>query len=178
MDIPDCPAMVMALNGSARLRTASQAFSLGVRGLTSGPVRKRANQFLAGGHFGGVAWAAGLGEMPSCAAPEAGIFAESEAAGEIDGEALQGWVAPAPFCAGGWVWGWVWGFGSSGRGWAGGVGGFCAGAEGGASRSSRRRASAGRRRLVGRTMPLGGLYVTVRSSKRYALTGSRPVRRF
>src|ERR1700677_643914 len=44
----ELPRIVMALNGSATLRTASQAFSFGVIGFTCGPSRNRAYQLTRG----------------------------------------------------------------------------------------------------------------------------------
>ncbi len=44
----EVPRMVMALKGSTTLRTASQAFSFGVSGLTCGPLKKRAYQLTMG----------------------------------------------------------------------------------------------------------------------------------
>jgi len=44
----ELPRMVMMLKGSTTLRMASQPFSLGVRGLTCGPSRKREYQLMMG----------------------------------------------------------------------------------------------------------------------------------
>lgn len=83
--------MVIALKGSRRLRAARRAFSAGVRGLTSGPERKRANQLMTGmgvqsgedGHRPG----SGLGWAGDCGGGDwelwdAGQGAAGRAAGE------------------------------------------------------------------------------------------------
>src|ERR1035438_2955334 len=53
MLIPELARIVMPLNGSSTLRTASHAFSFGVIGFTCGPFKKRAYQLMkgtSGGH--------------------------------------------------------------------------------------------------------------------------------
>jgi hypothetical protein len=60
---------VTALNGSSTLRTARSAFSLGVSGLTWGPLRNRANQLIDGGGGQGGSSGAAAGGLLSPGVP-------------------------------------------------------------------------------------------------------------
>ena len=83
--------MVMALKGSRRLRTERRAFSFAVRGLTSGPLRKRANQLtgLAGVQGGEVDGAPEAGGAAAWAGVDAGLAAgfTGQGCGPMDGAA-------------------------------------------------------------------------------------------
>jgi hypothetical protein len=113
----ELPRMVMALKGSPTLRMASHAFSVGVIGLTFGPLRKRAYQLMMGGKAGqgaacALGWELTLGV--DVAAPEAAGAEAVSAEAAPDFFTLQG--------AGGAVTGWSvicgWGAsGSVGAGW-------------------------------------------------------------
>jgi hypothetical protein len=105
----ELPRMVKVLKGSTSLRAASQAFSLGVIGFTSGPVRKRPNQFVSGlGAQGTVCVFAA--DWPLAAG---GSFPATGTAGQATFAAGQGAVAGAAGRTGLCDWG------ASGSGWLG-----------------------------------------------------------
>ena len=87
----ELPRMVMALKGSTTLRAARRAFSKGVSGFTSGPLRKRSNQLITGIGVHGEApadascWAFGLaGVLPWFEALSAGGLAARAAWQGVD----------------------------------------------------------------------------------------------
>src|SRR5580658_5767855 len=110
--------MVMTLNGSTTLRSASHAFSGGVSGFTWGPLVKRVYQFTMGGGQGGVL---GRGVVLSGGLTPAAAAALAPAIDPAAMPAFLTWQGPVePAVARGFAFGWG---ASVGCGWGTGLSG-------------------------------------------------------